>query len=176
MELTVGAIAELVGGTVHGDADVRVTGVNGIQEARPGELTFVRAARYATYLDTTQASAVIMAEAPENARIPVIVAGAPDLAFAQVLQHFEIDQRNHPTGIHEYAVVEEGATLGEGVALSAHTFVSAGAELGDGVVAYPGVFIGADCVVGPRRHAVYSLHVGRKTQYQPAGRRVVSRR
>lgn len=149
MELTVGAIAEMVGGAVHGDPAVHVTGVNGIQEARPGDLTFVRAARYAAHLQTTQAAAVLMAEAPEGLPIPVIVVGAPDLAFAQVLQHFELEQRNHPTGIHHLALVEDGATLGKDVALAAHACVSAGATLGDGVVLYPGVFVGRDCHVGP---------------------------
>lgn len=148
MQLTVGAIAKMVGGTVHGNADTPVTGVNGIQEARPGDLTFVRAGRYAAFLETTKASAVLMAEAPVGLNIPVIVTDAPDLAFAQVLQHFELEQRQHPVGIHKRSEVEDGAVLGKDVALAAFSYVSAGSVLGDGVVLYPGVFIGRDCEIG----------------------------
>ncbi len=149
MDMTVGQIAQLVGGDVLGDAETRITGVNGIREAQPGELTFIRAARYQQYLATTKASAVLVSDTPDEAvAIPIIRVSAPDLAFAQVLQHCSEEQTQHPEGIHETAVVGKNVQLGEGVALDAHVRIADDCVIGDGVVLYAGVYVGRGCVIG----------------------------
>ncbi len=155
MEMTVGEIAALVGGEVVGDPGVRIRGVNGIKEAKPGDLTFVRAARYMPYLKTTLASAVLLAEQAEGCAIPMIIVGHPDLAFAQVLQRWEKVQLIHPTGIHPTAVIAPEAQLGAEVAVDAHVRIAEDAVIGDRVVLYAGCYvgrrarIGADTVVYP---------------------------
>ncbi len=155
MEMTVGEIAALVGGEVAGDPEVRIRGVNGIREAQPGDLVFVRAARYMPYLKTTRASAVLLSEAAKDCAIPMIIVGHPDLAFAQVLQRWEQVQLIHPTGIHPTAVIAPEARLGAEVAVDAHVRIAEDAVIGDRVVLYAGCYvgrrarIGADTVVYP---------------------------
>ena len=41
MGMTVGEIARLLGGTVQGDPATEITGVNGLQEAGPGDLVYL---------------------------------------------------------------------------------------------------------------------------------------
>lgn len=148
MQMTVQEIAGLVGGTVHGDPSLVISGVNGIQEAVSGELTFVRTGRYMQYLETTGASAVLIESPPDQSAITCIAVAHPDLAFAQILQHFEIEQRDHPSGIHRTAVVSESATLGKNVALDAHVRIADDCVIGENVVIYPGVYIGKGSRIG----------------------------
>ena len=148
MELTAADIAQLVGGTVRGDASVRISGVNGIREAQPGDLTFVRGERYAKYLETTRASAVLMERAPAECGPTVIEVAHPDLAFAQVLGRFEAAQTAHPTGISPLAFLGEGVHLDGKVAIAAHASVASGVVLEDGVVLYSGVYVGAGARIG----------------------------
>jgi UDP-3-O-[3-hydroxymyristoyl] glucosamine N-acyltransferase len=149
MKLTAQEIAEMIGGRVHGDPATPITGVNGIKEARPGDLCFVRDARYAAFLATTQASAVLIASPPPDCPITAIQVGAPDLAFARILHLFATEQAKHPQGRHPTAVVASSVMLGDGVALGPHVVIEEGARIGDRAILYAGVYVGRDCVVGP---------------------------
>jgi len=60
MDKSVGEIAALVGGVVVGDSTCRIAGVNGIKQAKNGELSFVGTPRYLPFLDDTNASAVLV--------------------------------------------------------------------------------------------------------------------
>jgi len=149
MELSVNEIAELVNGTVVGDGAVRITGVAGIEEAGPGDLTFVRDDRYARYLDTTQAAAVLIKAAPPDCPIPAIEAPAPDMALAGLLQRLEAQQRRPPAGgVHPSAVVAPTAAIGPNVSIDAYVVIGENATVGANSVLYAGVYIGADCTLG----------------------------
>ena len=149
MNLTLAEIAEQVGGRVHGDATVRITGLNGIREAGPGEITFVRDGRYAPLLMESGASAVLIAEVPEGCAIPCVLTPMPDLAFARLLQMCEFEQLQHPpAGVHPAAVIGDGVTLGNGVHIDAFVRIADGAHIGDGAILYAGVYIGRNARVG----------------------------
>ncbi|HPO12373.1 MAG TPA: UDP-3-O-(3-hydroxymyristoyl)glucosamine N-acyltransferase [Candidatus Hydrogenedentes bacterium] len=148
MCMTVGDIAQLVGGTVAGDSSLPITGVNGIKEAQAGDLTFVRSARYLPLIFSTKASAVLIAEQPEGKTPSLILCSQPDLAFAQVLQCFSQRQTQHPSGIHPTAVIGENVILGQDVALDAHVYITSECEIGARTVIYPGVYIGRRVKIG----------------------------
>jgi len=148
MKMTVGEIATLVGGTVLGDAEVIITGVNGVDEAGTGELCFIRSARYLPNLNNSKASAVLIKEAPDSLKMPAILVDSPDLCFAMVLKHCEMNSLRHPEGIHDSAVVHPQATLGANVAVGACAVIERGVILEDGVVIYPGVYVGRDSRIG----------------------------
>ncbi|HPA40984.1 MAG TPA: LpxD N-terminal domain-containing protein, partial [Candidatus Hydrogenedentes bacterium] len=57
---TVEDIARLVGGEALGDPDTAVTGVNGLAEAGPGDLCFVRGEKYYPLLRECRAAAVLV--------------------------------------------------------------------------------------------------------------------
>lgn len=149
MDISLQEIAHLTGGTLIGDGSVRVCGINGIRQAGPGELTFLAQPRYRDFLATTQAAGVLV---PADTVAPgknVIQVANPYVALAQLLHMVEAETLIHPTGRHPSAVVAEGATLGEGVALDAHVVVAEGCTIGDRTVLYAGVYIGRNCSVGP---------------------------
>lgn len=172
MSMTLEQIASLVGGRLVGDGSVQITGVNGLEEARPGELVFVRDAKYARLLGATRASGVLIAKAPEDCAIPAVEVSHPDVAFLMVLKHFEQALVVHPTGIHPAALVSPGATLGVNISLGPNVCIEDGAVIGDNTVLYAGVYIGrgttvgADCVFYPNVVVREQCTIGARCMFQ----------
>jgi len=149
MPMTLEQIAALTGGRLVGDGATPITGVNGIQEAGPGELVFVRDAKYARHLASTKASAVLIQQAPEDCPIPAVEVSHPDVAFLMVLKHFEQALVTHPSGIHPAAVVSPTAKLGVNISLGPNVCIEDDAVIGDGAVLYAGVYVGRGSSIGP---------------------------
>src|SRR5580700_8861250 len=82
-------------------ADTEITGLNGIEQAGPSELTFVANPKYAAAARLTKAAAVIVAEDFPAIPTAMLRAKDPYLAFAQALELFHQPQRYaqgaHPT-------------------------------------------------------------------------------
>ena len=58
--MKLGELASRLGAELRGDADLEVTGVKGIEEAGPADVTFVANPRYTALARTTQAAAVLV--------------------------------------------------------------------------------------------------------------------
>ena len=83
MKKTLKELAEWVEGTVIGDGEVEISGVAPIEEAKPGEITFIANPKYLSRLSETQASAVIVSKDIRQADKPLLSAENPYLAFAR---------------------------------------------------------------------------------------------
>ena len=60
---TLSELADLVKGTFVGDPTMVITGVSEIQNGRESTITFLGNSKYKKYLQTTDASAVVVSEA-----------------------------------------------------------------------------------------------------------------
>ena len=149
MNATLGDIAALVGGTVAGDGSIRITGLNGIREAGDGDLTFVSDRKYIPYLETTRASAVVVARDTPAGTKPLIFVDDPRQAMLAILVHIQKAQEIHPVGHHPSAIVAETARLGSAVALGPLVVIDEGAEIGDATVLHAGCFVGRGSRIGP---------------------------
>jgi len=149
MSKTVAEIAEQIGGVVIGDRDVRITGVNGIREAGPGDLTFVRSARYRPFLSTTKAASVLVSPDITEGHRSLIQVPNPDLAFARILQDFAAERTHRPIGIHPTVVIGGNVSLGKNVTLGAYVVLADHCRIGDAAILYPGVYIGYGAQIGP---------------------------
>ncbi len=127
--------------------DTEITGVAGIEQAAPGQLTFVSNPKYNTAAKTTKASAVILAE-----NFPAISTGMlrsknPYLAWAKAIELF-YQPPSYPPGIHPTAVVHPRAKLGRNAHLGPYVVIDEDAVIGDDavllahVVIYRGVTTG----------------------------------
>lgn len=148
VETTAAHIAEWVGGRVAGDPDLVLTGVNGLREARPGELSFVRETRYLPLLATTRASAVLVAEETPGCAVTQIIVAQPELAFLQVLQRLGKPLAPRLEGVHPAAVIGKDVTLGPDVAIDAFVRIGDGAHIGARAVLHAGVYIGQGAEIG----------------------------
>jgi UDP-3-O-[3-hydroxymyristoyl] glucosamine N-acyltransferase len=141
-----GDLAALVGGRVEGDAALVITDVAGIQEALPGQITFVAHPKYLLSLKTARASAVIL-DLTMPADRPAIRVEQPYRAFATLLTLFH--PRPHPPpGIMQPVMLGERVQVGQDVTLFPFVTLGDDVQIGDRVVLYPGVFVGSRSSIG----------------------------
>ena len=141
-------LARLVGGQVVGDDTVEIRGIAGIREARAGDITFIANSRYESYLASTDASAIIADPRVKTGK-PLIHADNPHYAYLQVLELFaEALAVEYPRGVHESAVVEPGAVLGENVSIGPFCHIGRDSRVGDGTTILAGACIGTGVTIG----------------------------
>ena len=148
MNTTVAEIAAFVGGTVVGDSSTPLTGISGIRQAGPGDLTFLADSRYVPFLETTNASAILVSLDVMESEKALIQVSDPYLALTALLKRVQAETAYHPTDIHPTAVISEDVEMGRHVAVGAHVCIANGCRIGDGVTLYPGVYIGHGCEIG----------------------------
>ena len=145
--------------------DPDLQGIAAIDEAETGTLSYIEGAKFASYLETTHASALIlpMDETLQNLAskrgIGWLSTKEPRLLFAQAIALFY--QPFQPTAkIHSSSVVHPTAKVGKNVYLGAHVVVEAGVKIGDNVCIYPNVVIYPDVEIGENTilHANCSIH------------------
>lgn len=150
-EFVLSEIAEKVAGKVSGETSIRISGVQFIDQAQPGQLTFIGRKKYAEQWAVSKASAAVVSEGiavePGEGRAIIFVKDA-DLAMAQVLELFEPAPPELGPGIHASAQVHPTAEIGEGARIGPGCYVGARTKIGRGVVLYPNVTIMDDCCVG----------------------------
>lgn len=149
MRKTLKEIAQLVKGEVCGGADIVITGISGIKEARKGDITFIADPRYFSLAERTRASAIIVSkELKETAGKPVVRVENPSLAFAKLASAVAANEITHPKGIHPTALTGRNVSLGRNVALGAYVVIENDTAIGDNSVIYAGCFIGHDSRIG----------------------------
>lgn len=146
-------IATLVNGEIEGDDAADIRRVAKIEEAGKGEITFIANPKYARFLDTTNASAVIVGRdfkpAGKGGTSPSLLkVGDPYASFLKVLVHFNPPQDPLLPGIHSTAVIAPTANLGKGVRVGAHVVVGDRCTVGDGTMICHNTTIGNDVVIG----------------------------
>jgi len=147
LKITLQEIAQLLGGTVDGQADIVISDIRPIEEAGDGDITFVANKKYFKQLKTTSASAILAAPGTKAAGKNLVLVSDPYVAFGKLLAFFYPLVHGHQ-GVHKDAFIEEGAFVSPEAAVFPRVFVSAGARVEKGAVLYPGVFIGRSAVVG----------------------------
>ncbi len=166
MSLNLGLIVALLGGELHGEAELEIEGLASLEAAGPNQLSFLSHPRYASQLASTKAGCVIVAL---DMRIQAALRGAcivteqPYLYFARLTQIWKrhLPQvsrpRVHPSAVVEagayihptaqvgaLCVIESGARIGANTILKSHVTVSERCEIGDRCLLHSGVVVGAD--------------------------------
>lgn len=139
--------AEIVQGSVTGDSGIEITGVAGIQDARPGDITFVSSPKFLKQLTSCKASCVIVKEIIEGLSITQLKMTNPYFGFAKALEYLYPKTADAPLAGNS-AVISGNAMLGRDVRIFPFAYISDGASIGDGTIIYPGVFIGRNVKIG----------------------------
>jgi UDP-3-O-[3-hydroxymyristoyl] glucosamine N-acyltransferase len=140
--------------SLEGDGDVDIVRVAGIQDAQPGDVTFVANAKYAAQLAATRASAVIVSDALASAARPtdarsyaLLRTPDPYSAFARALTCF-IHTKPPASGIDRLSSIAGDAVIGSDVSIGPFVVVGSGASIGARTVIFPNVVIGAGARIG----------------------------
>ena len=112
MALKLKDLAAFLGGELVGDGECLIERVAPIEHAGAGEITFVSNAKYTPFLQTTQASAIIVAPSFRNLPKNLIVTVNPYLAFARAVGVLMEKPAPRAPGIHPTAVIAPTARLG----------------------------------------------------------------
>ena len=169
MTLKVTEISSLVEGTIYGDPDVTISGAAKIEDACPGELTFLYADAYKKFFNGTKASAILVKTGFDKTRddITYIEVKDPNKAFVKVLLTFfkpefkleGIDNTafvdpstviGNNTAIGRNVVIGANCKIGDNVKIFHNTVISEGVEIGDGSLLFQNVSIREKCIIGKR--------------------------
>ena len=145
-------LANILGGTLEGE-DVEVKACAGLEEARPGDLSFCKDPKHVKLVESTKASVVLLPpEWDKGAPCTVIRVVDPNHACMTAAKMFAPPEPVRAPGVHPSAVVDSSAKLGKDVHVGPFTVIEKGAEIGDGAVIESQVFIGEGCKVGAKTH------------------------
>jgi UDP-3-O-[3-hydroxymyristoyl] glucosamine N-acyltransferase len=131
---------------LEGEPNAEVHGVAGIEQAGPGEVTFLANRRYAPNLSTTRASAVFVEDGVDVVRGPEAPALAklrtsnPYLSFAKAIELF-YEAPKYAPGIHATAVIARTARIGAGSHIGPYCFVDEDAVISENAVLHSFVTI-----------------------------------
>lgn len=132
----------------RGAGEIPITGVCALEPGKGGCIAFAENAAHADALARSQAGAVIVTSAlADTARVPVLIAREPRLAFARIAGLFEV-ARPAP-GVHARSQVDASAQVHATASIGAHVVIGHEAVIEEGVV------IGANTVIGA------GVHIGR---------------
>jgi UDP-3-O-[3-hydroxymyristoyl] glucosamine N-acyltransferase len=151
--VTLGELARRLECPVEGDAAIEIRRVAKIEEAGPGDLTFLANPKYASRLATTRASAVIMNGDGLAAPCAVIRSGAPYLTFARAAVILSPPPLPPPAGVHPLAAVAADATVDPTASIGPFAVIASGAVVGARTIIHPhvvigdGTLVGADCII-----------------------------
>ncbi len=152
MDISLAELAELAQGTImRGEASARITGFSTVDEAEPGDVTFLGNPRYLPKLKKSNASAVLVAtdfkDAPAN--LALIAVENPTLAFQKIIDRFGPSKLPFIPGIHPSAVIGETASLDRTkVFIAPHVVIEDDVVIGDGCAIHAGAFIGRGSCLG----------------------------
>jgi UDP-3-O-[3-hydroxymyristoyl] glucosamine N-acyltransferase len=171
-------LAEKLSCRLEGPPETEIHGVAGIDQATPGQITFLSNKRYIPLLRTTRASAVLIEESAPLDRDPNLPPLAalrtpnPYLAFAKALELFYQPPQYEP-GVHPTAVIARTARVPEGAHIGPYCFIDEDAEIGQNAVLHSFVTVYQGAKIGDNffahAHAVVREHcrIGHRVILQP---------
>lgn len=148
--MTTGALASLIKGVVEGNSDVKLTGFAKIEEAAPGQITFIANPKYAHFIESTQASAVLVSNSfnhPNPQAVTLIRVEDPYSTLAELLRMMQASQPKK-TGVETPCYIAEGVEIPEEVYIGAFAYIGKGVVIGKGSQIYPQVYIGEGATIG----------------------------
>ena len=177
-QLTAAKIAELTGGTLHGDPAIVVTAIKPLADAGPDNLSF--------FSPTSKKQFAKLLSAASDSRAGVILVTAPvdEIKACQIVVKNPLEgivlvsAILHPpfkpeVGVHRLAAVEPSAVIGAGSSVGPFAVVGAAAQIGANcvihahVVIYPGVSIGDGSTIHAGAVIREGVTLGRGCLIQP---------
>ncbi|HBK65890.1 MAG TPA: UDP-3-O-(3-hydroxymyristoyl)glucosamine N-acyltransferase [Cyanobacteria bacterium UBA11159] len=151
--------------TDNSDRNPEITRVAAVDEASSGTLSYIEGAKFASMVNQTKASALILpldealqAKATERG-IAWMATSEPRLLFAKAIAIFYQPWQPTPE-IHPTAVIHPDAEIGANVYIGAYSVIQAGVKIGDRVSIHPHVVIYPGATIGDRTilHANCTIH------------------
>ncbi len=164
MKFKASEIADLLNGSVEGDENVTVYKLSKIEEGEPGSLSFLANPKYNSYLNSTEASVVIVNEdlVIEKAVKPILIRVKDAYsAFAKLLNVYN-KLRSDKKGISPLASIAKSAKIGKDVYIGDFAYIGENTEIADEAKIYPQAYVGENVKIGSKT----TLHPGVKVYHE----------
>ena len=145
MQFTASQIALLINGRIEGDPNASIGSFGKIEEAQPGQLSFLANPKYEDYIYQTGASIIIVNDSQVLEKpIDTTLIRVPDAysAFATLLSKYQEMRTQQLNGIQEPSYISKTAVIGENVFIGAFSYIGDNAVIGNNVKIFPGVYVG----------------------------------
>jgi len=142
--MRLGEVAKLLGAHLRGDPSIEISGVSSPTNPKPATLVFCQDERDEVRAKRGNPAALVLqkdTDYPNYLRVK-------DVRYALALFLERMYPENHPEGISDRAVVEEGAKLGKSVYVGPFVYIGKNVVLEDGVKVYPFSYVGEDSYIG----------------------------
>ena len=160
-------VAERLDCRLEGDPSAEISGIAGMEQAGPGQITFLANRRYFPLLHTTKATAIFIEDGIRiereagQAPLAALRSNNPYLAFARAIELF-YQPPEYQAGVHASAVVAKSARIGSNAHIGPYCFVDEGVEIGDHAVLHSFVTVYQGAKIGDHffahAHAVVREH------------------
>ncbi|HWW29034.1 MAG TPA: UDP-3-O-(3-hydroxymyristoyl)glucosamine N-acyltransferase [Steroidobacteraceae bacterium] len=147
-EFSLGELAVRFGLKLRGEPSLTIRSVATLSRADSGALSFLANSRYRRQLESTRATAVLVAPADEaHCPVAALIDPNPYLAYARIatLLHPDLEA---PAGIHPTAVVAGGARVAASASIGPLSVIEDDAEIGERVLVGPGCIVQRGARVG----------------------------
>lgn len=153
--MTTEALASMINGVVDGDPNIVLNGFAKIEEAGEGQLTFIANPKYAHFIESTKASAVLVSKEFNHDNPRGVTLLRVDDPYATLAELLRAIQSSIPAkrGIESPCFIAEDVVVPEDAYIGAFSYIGKGAIIGKGSQIYPqtyigdGVEVGADCIL-----------------------------
>ena len=151
MQFSAAQIAQIINGTVEGDAEATVHSFGKIEEAKTGQLAFLANPKYEDFLYSTHASVIIVNQ-HQQLKQPITatlirVADAYS-SFATLLDKYQQIRTQQLTGIQQPVYIDPSAKTGDNIFIGAFAYLGEKVVVGDGSKIFPGVYLGNNVIIG----------------------------
>ncbi len=140
-------IANLIQGTVVGDASINISSLAPIDDITPGSLVFAEGNDNLQLAEASEAAALLVSTKVTHSKKPLIQVPHPFKAFIQLLNHFNPPKKASP-GIHPTSVIGDNVQLGEGVFIGPYVVIESGSIIGNHCVLKSHIHVGHDVTIG----------------------------
>ncbi|HCW06461.1 MAG TPA: UDP-3-O-(3-hydroxymyristoyl)glucosamine N-acyltransferase, partial [Cytophagales bacterium] len=118
MEFTLNQIAGMLGGEVRGDGNQKINMLAKIQDARPGQISFLSNPKYEQYIYTTQATAVIVQrdfQPKKEIHSALVLVEDPYSSFTVLLEEYHKLISFQKSGVEQPSFIGEKTTVGKSI-------------------------------------------------------------
>ncbi len=151
MEFKAKEIAEILGGTVDGNPEVKVTSFARIESGKPGTISFFANPKYEQYVYTSKADVIIVNksfEPKEPVQATMVRVDDAYAAVAALLDYVTAKKRSYKRYRGCRSKVRWSAKVGKKVYVGDFAYVGKHSQIGDYTKIYEHVYIGNDVKIG----------------------------
>jgi len=151
MQFSASQIAQIIDGKVEGEVNASIHSFGKIEEALPGQLSFLANPKYEDFLYNSKASIIIIADSyvlKQPIHSTLIRVADAYTAFATLLNKYQEIISQQLTGIQQPSYISKTASHGENIFIGAFAYLGDNVKVGNNSKIFPNAYIGNNVVIG----------------------------